>query len=439
MGPLFFAPIVRRAETVISYLPFSRSLRALNSANYRLFFIGQGFSLLGNWMTLTASAWLIYELSNNPFYLGFLPFANQLPVLLLAPLGGLLGDRFPRQRLMWWLNCLCAAQAASLAVLTLIGEITVPRLLLLVTIRGFINAAEFPTRQAFIVDLVDRKEDLPNAIALNSSLFNAARLVGPAIAGLLIAFSGPGLCYLLDATSYAAILTSILAMRIPHRRRKKSETRNHPLTDLRHGLEYVRNHQSLQASLIMIPMIAFAGFASSTLAPVFARDIYGGDSKMLGLMFSTVGAGALVSAVMLARRPSPEGLPSWIAIGAGAIAIGQLGIALSPWLALTLVCMMATGFGAVLCMAGNNTLIQSQVADDKRSRVMGLFAMGQGMFPLGSLAAGSLAASIGPRWAVGIMAFATAGAGYQFVRHRRALHRIRPPRRPPPLPSDSVA
>lgn len=418
---------------------FSTSLRALNSANYRLFFVGQGLSLLGNWMTLTASAWLVYELSNNPFYLGFLPFANQLPVLLLAPLGGLLGDRFPRQRLMWWLNCMCAAQAASLAVLTLIGEITVTRLLILVTIRGFINAAEFPTRQAFIVDLVDRKDDLPNAIALNSSLFNVARLVGPAIAGLLIATAGPGVCYLLDATSYAAILTSLLAMRMPRRRHAKSRRSNHPLTDLRIGLQYVRDRPSLQSSLIMVPMIAFAGFASSTLAPVFARDIYGGDSKTLGLMFSVVGAGALISAIMLARRPSPEGLPTWIGIGAASITMGQLGIALSPWFILTLIGMMATGFGAVLCMAGNNTLIQSQVADDKRSRVMGLFAMGQGMFPLGSLAAGGIAATLGPRWAVGIAALGTAGAGLQFMRARRQLHQIRPPRRPTPLPSDSVA
>ena len=338
---------------------------------------------------------------------------------------------------MWWLNCLCAIQAASLAVLTLIGEITVTRLLILVTIRGFINAAEFPTRQAFIVDLVDRKEDLPNAIALNSSLFNAARLIGPAIAGIIIATAGPGICYLVDATSYAAILTSILAMRLP-RRRAKAKKRNSPLADLRAGFAYVRRTPGLQSSLIMVPMIAFAGFASSTLAPIFARDVFGGDSKTLGIMFSVVGAGALVSAVMLARRPSPEGLARWIAIGALAITVGQLGIALSPWFALTIVCMMATGFGAVLCMAGNNTLIQSQVADDKRSRVMGIFAMGQGMFPLGSLAAGGIAAALGPRWAVGIAAIFTAGAGLQFIRSRRQLHHIRPPRRPPPLPSDSV-
>ncbi|GAB5561606.1 MAG: MFS transporter [Synoicihabitans sp.] len=416
---------------------FTHSLRALNSSNYRLFFFGQGLSLLGNWMTLTASAWLIYELSDNPFYLGLLPFANQFPVLLLAPLGGLLGDRLPRQRLMWWLNCACATQAATLAILTLIGEITVTRLLILVTIRGFINAAEFPTRQSFIVDLVDRKEDLPNAIALNSSLFNASRLVGPGIAGVIIATGGPGVCYLIDATSYAAILTSILAMRLP-RRRSKPKRRNSPLTDLRIGFNYARRTPSLRSSLLMVPMIAFAGFASSTMAPVFARDIFGGDSKILGLMFSIVGGGALISAVMLARRPSPDGLASWVAIGAGALAIGQLGVALSPYLWMTLLCMMATGFGTVLCMAGNNTLIQSHVADDKRSRVMGLFAMGQGMFPLGSLAAGALATALSPRWAVGIAAVATAAAGLQFVRSRRALHRVRPPRRPPPLPSDSV-
>ncbi|MBT5903844.1 MAG: MFS transporter [Opitutaceae bacterium] len=418
-------------------MQFSNSLRALNSTNYRLFFAGQGLSMLGNWMTLTASAWLIYELSNNAFYLGFLPFANQIPVLLLAPLGGLLGDRLPRQRLMWWLNCACAAQAATLAILTLIGEITVTRLLILVTIRGFINAAEFPTRQAFIVDLVDRKEDLPNAIALNSSLFNAARLVGPAIAGIVIATAGPGVCYLIDATSYAAILTSILAMRLP-RRRSKSKRRNSPFADLRAGVNYVRRTPGLQASLIMIPMIAFAGFASSTLAPIFARDVFGGDSKTLGLLFSSVGAGALVSAVMLARRPSPDGLANWILIGSFSLALGQLGVALSPWFWLTIICMMGTGFGTVLCMAGNNTLIQSQVADDKRSRVMGLFAMGQGMFPLGSLAFGGIAAAFGPRWAVALAAVATAGAGLQFIRARRQLHRIRPPRRPPPLPSDSV-
>lgn len=416
-------------------MPFPTALRSLNSRNYRLFFAGQSLSLLGNWMTLTTSAWLIYELSGDPFLVGFLPFANQIPVLLLAPLGGLLGDRLPRQRLMWWLNILCAAQAAALAVLTLTDQITVLRLLLLVTFRGLINAAEFPTRQSFIVDLVDRRDDLPNAIALNSSMFNAARLVGPGIAGVLIATVGPGVCYLLDATSYAAILTSLLAMRL--RDRAPRRRRGHPLADLTAGFAYARRSPMLLPSLLMVPMIALAGFAASTLAPVFARDVFGGDSTTLGFMFSAVGAGALVSAVQLARRPSPRGLARWIAVGAFAIAVGQIGFALSPALPVALVCLTATGFGTVLCMAGNNTLIQSQVEDDKRSRIMGLFAMGQGMFPLGALAAGALAAHFGPRPAVMVAAVATALAGVYFMRASRDLRPARPPRRPAPLPSDS--
>jgi len=416
-------------------LNYPYSLRALKSRNYRLFFAGQGISLLGNWMTLTTSAWLIYEMSDNPFLVGFLPFANQIPVLLFAPLGGLLGDRLPRQRLMWWLNTLCGLQAAALAILTLTDQLTVSRLLMLVTIRGFINAAEFPTRQSFIVDLVDRKEDLPNAIALNSSLFNAARLVGPGIAGIMIATVGPGTCYLLDATSYAAILTSILAMRT--RPRKRPKRSSHFFADLKAGFRYAGRNPCLRPSLLMVPMIAMAGFAASTLAPIFARDVYGGDSTTLGYMFSAVGAGALVSAVLLAKRPSPQGLAKWVAIGAFAIAIGQAGFAFSPSLTIALICLTVTGFGTVLTMAGNNTLIQSHVSDDKRSRVMGLFAMGQGMFPIGSIAAGAIAASFGPRPAVAVAAVATAIAGMIFIRSSHEFKQIQPPQRPAPLPSDS--
>lgn len=418
-------------------MPFPPSVRALNSRNYRLFFAGQGLSLLGNWMTLTASAWLVYDLSKNPFLVGFLPFANQFPVLLLAPLGGILGDRLPRQRLMWWLNILCALQATALATLTLTGNITVLRLLALVTLRGFINAAEFPTRQAFVVELVDRRNDLPNAIALNSSLFNVARLLGPTFAGIIIATVGPGVCYLLDAASYAAILSSLLAMRLPRRRQRTR--RAHPLIELRAGISYARRSPALRPSLMMVPMIALTGFAASTLAPVFARDVYGGDSRTLGYMLSAVGIGALASAIMLARRPSPEGLAYWVATGAFAIAAGQLGFALSPSFGFALTCLVATGWGTVLSMAGNNTLIQSNVADDKRSRIMGLFAMGQGMFPIGALLAGFVAAQLGPRSAVGLGALGSALAGLLFIRSRAAARRIAPPRRPAPLPSDSQA
>lgn len=416
-------------------MTFPPSLRALNSRNYRLFFAGQGVSLLGNWMTLTTSSWLIYELSNQPFLVGFLPFASQIPVLVFAPLGGILGDRLPRQRLMWWLNIVSFSEIALLAALTLTDTMTVPRLLLLVALRGFINAVEFPTRQAFIVDLVEHKDDLPNAIALNSSLFNSARLIGPGIAGLLIATVGPGLCYLIDATTYLGILAALLAMRVAGSRARPRST--HPVTDLRAGFSYARHSPALLPSLLMVPMIALCGFAASTLAPIFARDVYGGDSATLGFMYSAVGAGALVSAVLLARRPSPAGLARWVAAGAFAIALGQIAYAFSPAFWFALLCLTATGFGTVLAMAGNNTLIQSAVADDKRSRIMGLFAMGQGMFPLGSLIAGSIAAHLGPRPAVLIGGCGTALAGLIFVRSRRAFCPVQPPRQPAPLPSDS--
>ncbi len=418
------------------HLPFPTSLRALNARNYRLFFAGQSFSLLGNWMTLTTSAWMIYELSRDPFLVGLLPFANQIPVLLFAPFGGILGDRLPRRTLMWWLNLCCALQAATLAALTLFDALTVGRLLLLVTLRGCINSVEFPTRQSFIVELVDRKEDLPNAIALNSSMFNAARLIGPGIAGLIIASIGPGVSYLLDGLSYLGILATLLVIRPPARPR--STHRAHPLSDLREGIRYARHTPDLRPSLVMVPMIALTGFAASTLAPVFARDLFDGDSTTLGFMYSAVGAGALISATTLARRPSPAGLPQWVAAGAFAIALGQIGVALSPSLPWALLAFMATGWGTVLSMAGNNTLIQSAVADDKRSRVMGLFAMGQGMFPLGSIAAGGIAASLGPRTAVAIAGLGSAIAGWVFLRNRRCIAAaVRPPSRPAPLPSDS--
>ncbi|WP_221032259.1 MFS transporter [Actomonas aquatica] len=418
-------------------MAFPTSLRALNSRNYRLFFTGQSFSLLGNWMTLTTSAWLIYELSRDPFLVGFLPFANQIPVLLLAPLGGLLGDRLPRIRLMWWLNILCALQAATLATLTLFDAITVGRLLALVTFRGLINALEFPTRQSFIVELVDRKDDLPNAIALNSSMFNAARLVGPGIAGLTIATAGPGVSYLLDASSYLAILSALFLIRPPAHHRPAAQ-RKRLLTELREGVGYARRSPALMPSLVMVPLIALVGFAASTLAPVFARDLFHGDSTTLGYMFSAVGAGALVSAVTLARQPSPQGLPRLVAAGAFAIAIGQIGVAFSPTLPWALLCLAATGWGTVLSMAGNNTLVQSAVADDKRSRIMGLFAMGQGMFPIGSLIAGGIASSLGPRPAVALAGVSSAAVGWFFLRQRRSVaSRIRPPHQPAPLPSDS--
>jgi MFS family permease len=415
---------------------FPAVLHALNSRNYRLFFGGQGLSLLGNWMTVTASAWLIYELSRNPFMVGLLAFAHQIPVLILAPLGGIWGDRVNRQRLMWWLNLLCSVQSLTLAVFAYTGHITVGWLLALSAVRGLINAVEFPTRQSFIVDLVAHKSELPNAIALNSSLFNVTRLIGPAIAGWLIATQGPEVCYALDAVSYVGILASLLAMRtLPQPPRARPA---HPLAELRAGFDYARASALLRPPLLLVPVVAFAGFTAGTLAPVFARDVFHGTSITLGHMYSVVGAGALCSALLLAARKSADGLAHWVTRGGIAVAVAQLGFALSPVLPLALLCLAVNGFGAVLCMAGCNTLIQAQVADDKRSRVMGLFAMGQGLFPVGGLFAGMIAASAGPRVAVAVAAVIIALATVQFARHAGRLHGAPRASRPAPLPSDSA-
>jgi MFS family permease len=394
---------------------FPPFLRALNSRNYRLFFGGQILSLLGNWMTLTASSWLIYELSRNPFLVGLLAFSHQIPVLLLAPIGGIWGDRVNRQRLMWWLNLASATQSSLLALIAFSGWISVGWLLALAMLRGLINAVEFPTRQSFIVDLVDEKSDLPNAIALNSSMFNVARLAGPALAGWIIATRGPEVCYGLDAVSYVGILLALLAMRTVPRRERRRQPR-HPWTDLREGFSYVRRSPSLRPPLLLVPLIALAGFTANILAPVFARDIFEGGSVMLGHMYSAMGAGALV----------------------GAVVLGMAGFAVSDVFVFSLLCLALNGFGTVLCMAGSNTLIQSHVADDKRSRVMGLFAMGQGMFPVGALLTGVVAATVGPRWAVALGAATVSVAVVQFALRASRLPGAGSPTRPAPLPSDST-
>lgn len=395
-------------------LTFPRFLRALNSRNYRLFFAGQGISLTGNWMTTTALSWLGYELSGSAFVLGLLLFANQIPVLLLGPVAGVWSDRVNRRRLLVAINVGCALQAASLATVTLTGHATVPWLLALALIRGLLNSMEYPTRQSFIVEMLDAKADLPNAIALNSSMFNVARLAGPPVAGFLIVAYGPGACFLIDAITYLPILASLLAMRL--RPPLPAGRRAHPVAELRAGIRYAWGRPVVRSSLLMVAATALVGFAATVLAPVFVRDVFHADARALGQFYGAMGVGALCSAIFLTTRASPAGLGSWISRGAGLVVVGLLGYAMSnsPWFSIA--CLVINGMGAVLIMAGNNTLLQEQVDDDKRGLVMGLFVMGQGMFPLGSLAVGAIANTAGPRIAIGICAGVMALAAWRFAR-----------------------
>ncbi len=394
--------------------------RALQVTAYRRFFFAQGFSLVGNWLSLTATAWLAYELTRDAFSLGLVVFAQQLPVLLFAPLAGVLGDRVDLRRLFAGLQVACALHAVALAVLSLSGHLTFGWLVGLAALRGLVNAAEFPTRQSLTLDLVGDREHLPNAIALNSSLFNVARMLGPACAGLVIAHARVGWCYVLDAASCVPVVVVMaLALRRspPAGRPASAPPRPHPLRALGEGLAHVARSSGLRAPLLLIALTAFSGFAATTLAPLIAREFLHGDARLLGWLQGAVGLGALGSALALGRTLPPARLERWVGRGPLLIAAGQAVCAFSGLRALTLAGMTVFGAGIVLTYAGANTLLQLRVAPDKRNRVLGLFSTAQSVYPLGGLAVGALAAStFGPRATILLNAAVCATGGLLFLR-----------------------
>jgi MFS family permease len=359
-------------------------------------------------------------MTRSPFVVGLLAFASQIP-LLLAPLGGLIGDRADKRQMLIRIQAFCALLSAGLALAVFFGHASVAALIAFATVRGFINATEYPTRQSYIIHLVGSKDDLPNAIALNSAMFNVARLIGPSVAGAMIIFSGPAWCFVLDSVSFLGAMVSLMMIRTavaPPRAESK-----HPLEELRDGLRYARGHTMLRAPLLLVPIISFSGFAATVLAPVFAKDVFQGDAMMLGILLSAMGVGALASAIGLGSRTSPAGLSRWIERGIVLVAIAQLGFALSTSIIVSTLFLIMNGAGVVLTLAGSNTLIQSQVDDSMRGRVMGLFVMGQGFYPLGGLVIGTLATAYGARWSVAICAVVTLAAGvlfFRMVRHSGA-------------------
>jgi len=368
-------------------------LGALSSRNYRLFFAGQVVSLVGTWMTQTASLWLMYHLSSSAFMLGLIGFANLAPIFLLGPLAGVLVDRVNRHRLLIGTQVAAMVQSATLAAFALTGTMTVNHLLVLSLIQGFINALDMPVRQALVVEFVERREHLGSAIALNSALFNLARLVGPALGGFVIAAFGAGVCYVIDSFTFVAVIAALLAMRL--RPRPLRAERPHPWQDLREGFQYTIRHTPIRALIILVGAISAVGFSGSVLTPVFARDVFHGDARTLGWLMAASGLGALAGAIYLATRRSVRGLGLVITLGGALMGGGLIGFAQSPWLPLALIFMCLIGMGGVLLMASSNTLVQTLVEDDKRGRVMSFFAMSfTGTMPLGSLMMGALASRI---------------------------------------------
>jgi MFS family permease len=368
----------------------SHAWRAMRHRNFRLFFGGQSISLIGTWMTRIATAWLVYTLTGSAWLLGIVGFAGQIPTFLLAPFAGVWVDRLNRRHVLVVTQTLAMVQSLALAVLTLMHRITITEIVVLSVFQGFINAFDMPGRQAFLVQMIEGREDLGNAIALNSSMVNMARLVGPSLAGLVIAGFGEGYCFLIDGISYIAVIISLLMMRLPQMTLNPVVV---PMaTQLKEGWAYVSKFAPVRTILLLFAIISLMGMPFTVLMPVFAAKVLHGGAHTLGFLMGALGAGALVGAISLAFRKSVLGLGRVIPISSAIFGAGLIAFGLSriEWLSLAL--MAITGYGMMRQMAASNTIIQTVVPEDKRGRVMSYYTMAfVGMAPFGSLLAGGLA------------------------------------------------
>jgi MFS family permease len=371
-----------------------RTFRALNHRNYRLFFGGQGISLIGTWMQQIAMSWLVYHLTNSAFLLGVVGFSSQICSFFFSPFAGVLSDRWNRHRILLATQVFAMLQAFILAFLTLTHTITIHHIIILSVFLGMVNAFDMPTRQSFVVEMVERREDLGNAIALNSFLFNGARLVGPSIAGILISILGEGMCFLLNGISFFAVIIALLAMEMKSGKKESGKTQI--LKGLKEGFTYGYSFVPIRSILLLLSWTSLVGMAYTTLMPVFARDILHGTSQTYGFLMAASGVGAAIGAIYLASRKSILGLFRIIAMASGIFGIGLVALSFSHCLWVSLLFLLFVGYGMMVQMASSNTVLQTIVDDTKRGRVMSLYVMSfMGMGPLGSLLGGSLASQIG--------------------------------------------
>ncbi|MCC7430183.1 MFS transporter [bacterium] len=372
------------------------TFRALRYRNYRLFFIGQNISLIGTWMQSVAVSWLVYRLTDSAFLLGIVGFSSQIPAFLLSSLGGVATDRYDRHKILLVTQILAMLQALILAFLVLTDFVgfSVWHIIILNIFLGLINAFDIPARQSLAIQIIDNKEDLSNAIALNSSMFNASRLIGPSLAGILIALFGEGICFLINALSYVAIISSVLAMKINSKVAKKTNSK--VFHELKEGFSYAFHFKEIRILILLLALVSFIGMPYIVLMPVFAKNILQGGPQTLGFLMSAVGFGALSGALFLASRKTIFGLEKKITFATFIFTTGLIAFSFSKILLVSLVLLYFVGFGMMVLMAGNNTILQTIVADDKRGRVMSLHTMAfMGMLPFGGLISGSVADLIG--------------------------------------------
>lgn len=400
--------------------------RALRYRNYRLFFMGQGISLIGTWMQRMALQWFVYSWTHNPWLLGSLDFSSQIPALLVAPWAGLVADRFSRHRLVIITQFAAMLQAGLLATLVLTHTVQVWHLFALAILLGIINGFDIPLRQSFVVEMVDDKADLGNAIALNSTVFNGARLIGPSLAGFILAITSAGICFLINSVSYVAVIWALWAMKI--KPREIARTAGGGLADLYEGLKYVWQSKAIRYLLLNLILIGVAGTPYMTLMPVFAKNILRGGPQTFGLLIAAVGVGALVGATFLAGRKRQRGLGRIIAIYMAVYSLSIIAFSHSTSLPLSIAIVIFTGAGMMMVMAGTNTMIQTLVDDDKRGRVMALYTMSfMGSGPIGSLWAGAAATHIGAPLTVWIGGVACLLASAMFIYRLGEIRReVRP-------------
>ena len=405
---------------------YAHAWRALRHRNFRLFVSGQSISLTGTWMTRIATSWLVYRLTGSALLLGFVGFAGQIPTFLLAPFAGVLVDRVNRRKLLVWTQVLAAIQSLILAALTIAKVINIQEILALSVMQGLINAFDMPGRQAFLIQMVEDKQDLGNAIALNSSMVNIARLIGPAVAGLIIAAVGEGYCFAIDGVSYLAVIVSLLMMRVTLAPIKRAATSM--LDQLSEGWTYVANFIPIRTILSLFAVISLMGMPFVVLMPIFASQVLHGGPHTLGYLMGASGVGALVSAASLAVRKNVRGLVSMIQISAIVFGTGLILFGLSHNVALSLVLMLFVGFGMMQGLAASNTVIQTLVPEQMRGRVMSYYTVAfVGMAPFGSLLAGALAHRFGAPHAVMITgACCLLGAAW-FATQRPALRAVMRP------------
>ena len=373
---------------------FSVMFRSLQYRNYRLFFSGQGISLIGTWMQRIAMPWLVYNMTGSALLLGVVSFAGQIPTFLLSPVAGVLTDRWSRYRVLLISQIISMIQAFVLAWLCLSGLIQIWHIVILSIALGCINAFDVPSRQSFVIDMVGKKEDLGNAIALNSLMFNSARLIGPSVAGILLATTSEGVCFLLNAVSYIFVVISLLMMRLDINdvRKKKSEI----LKELKEGLNYTFGFSPIKHLLILLGLVSLSGMSYSVLMPVFAREVLNGDSHTYGFMMGAAGFGALLGALFLASRKTVLKLGRIVPAAAILFGSGLILLSFSRYFSMSLILMIFVGMGLMLHTAASNTILQTITEDDKRGRVMSFYTMAvMGTAPFGSLIAGGLAKYIG--------------------------------------------